>query len=429
MSAQSLIKLGQEVQRSAATLEAELQKNNYPHPTFEEDGPSSYPPAITHPELQLARKNLLTACTTLTDLALGPIDRLKLIVGPELYRSGVLKVIDYHRIDQLVPKHGSISYDELSSTLGIYPGILKRTLRYAMAFHFFVETTNGEGISHTSLSRAFPNIQPWVRLLTSSQNWDSVQKFVDSLRIYNEPAQEGNAEKQIPFAIAHDGKPFFEVLRASTDPRFTMEMFSAAMKAFASNTADLTDEFYVRAFDWAALGEGPVIDVGGGNGYVSVALAKAFPKLHFIVQDLPQIEKSANETIPDDLKDRVKFMAHDFFTPQPKDIQPKAYFMKSVLHDWSDEDCARILKNMVREFEKGVRLFDIDRIMPRSGERPAYEEAFMRYTDLLMFSMLGAKERDLDMWESLCSMVDERLKVKSWKTPQGSEWGMLEFGF
>lgn len=426
---QSLIELAQEVQHNAAILEAELRKANFPSPTFAEDGPSGYPSAITHPDLQRARTELITACSTLTDLARGPTDQLKDISNLDALRSVVLRVIDYYRIDQLVPSHGSISYDNLGAKLNMYPGILQRILRYAMTFHFFAETSDGNSVTHTSVSRAFPNIQPWVRLATSGHVRRAFEKIVDALEVYSEPLKYEKSETQIPFAIAHDGKAFFEVLQESKDKMFNMDMFSSAMKSFTANSAGLTNEFIVRGFDWGALGEGTVVDVGGGNGYIAAAIAKAFPKLRLVVQDLPINEGPASQAIPDDLKGRVTFMAHDFFTPQPEGLAPKAYFMKSILHDWSDEDCVKILTNLVPSFEKDVRLFDVDRIMPKPGERPEHEEAAMRFADMLMFSMLAAKERDLANWERLCDMVDPRLKVKSWKTPQGSEWAMLEIGF
>jgi len=42
-------------------------------------------------------------------------------------------------------------------------------------------------------------------------------------------------------------------------------------------------------FDWAGLAEGSlIVDVGGGIGSTSMALAKAFPYLRFCIQDRPK---------------------------------------------------------------------------------------------------------------------------------------------
>ena len=44
------------------------------------------------------------------------------------------------------------------------------------------------------------------------------------------------------------------------------------------------------ALDWKSLSPGSVVvDVGGGVGLVSSALAKAFPHLRYVVQDLEKV--------------------------------------------------------------------------------------------------------------------------------------------
>ena len=56
-----------------------------------------------------------------------------------------------------------------------------------------------------------------------------------------------------------------------------------------------------------------IVDVGGANGHVSMALARAYPNLHFIVQDLEHNIVKARAEIPEDLKGRVDLQVHDFF--------------------------------------------------------------------------------------------------------------------
>lgn len=52
----------------------------------------------------------------------------------------------------------------------------------------------------------------------------------------------------------------------------------------------LTDEY--TGFDWAALPKGSiVVDVGGGVGNLTMALAKVHKHLRFIVQDRPATVK------------------------------------------------------------------------------------------------------------------------------------------
>lgn len=66
-------------------------------------------------------------------------------------------------------------------------------------------------------------------------------------------------------------------------------------------------------------------------GYVSLAIAEAFPKLKFVVQDLKGMRSSeALTSVPRSLRDRVELTIHDFFDVQP--VVAEAYFFRHVFH-------------------------------------------------------------------------------------------------
>ena len=57
--------------------------------------------------------------------------------------------------------------------------------------------------------------------------------------------------------------------------------------------------------------------MGGNFGYVSVAIAEAFPELSVIVQDLKGMRSAeALASMPQSLRDRVELTVHDFFDVQ-----------------------------------------------------------------------------------------------------------------
>jgi ubiquinone/menaquinone biosynthesis C-methylase UbiE len=67
-----------------------------------------------------------------------------------------------------------------------------------------------------------------------------------------------------------------------------------------------------------------VCDVGGGVGNISVQLAKCYPALRLVLQDLPEQLKIAKQEIwpercPEAIMERrIEFVPLDFFTELPK---------------------------------------------------------------------------------------------------------------
>ena len=55
--------------------------------------------------------------------------------------------------------------------------------------------------------------------------------------------------------------------------------------------------------------------------------------------------------------------AHDFFDPQPI-TNADVFFVKCVLHDWSDPYCVKILRQLRDAAKPETRLFVMDKIVP-----------------------------------------------------------------
>lgn len=187
------------------------------------------------------------------------------------------------------------------------------------------------------------------------------------------PVDEGEAN-QAGFneAFATD-KPFFDWLQEESQTG-RKENFAKAMGGLSVPGGMLDGAILVNQFDWASLGEGTVVDVGdcllprlfslfshpyqvgGGKGHISTILAKAYPKLNFVVQDLDSVVQLGKDSVPTDLLPRFEFMPCSFLDPQP-DLRGRVkgrvtYFMRTILHDWSIKYCVRILKNIVGVLEE-----------------------------------------------------------------------------
>ncbi|KAH9225206.1 hypothetical protein K456DRAFT_1755521 [Colletotrichum gloeosporioides 23] len=126
---------------------------------------------------------------------------------------------------------------------------------------------------------------------------------------------------------------------------------------------------HVLDYPWSNLGNGAtVVDVGGGVGGFALQMLKAHPHLRFIVQDRPEvISQGKNEVFPIHapwaLKDdQVTFMDHDFFQPNPV-VGADVYWLRRILHDWSDEPCLKILKALKVAMRPNSRILLADCVL------------------------------------------------------------------
>lgn len=174
------------------------------------------------------------------------------------------------------------------------------------------------------------------------------------------------------------GAGFWEWLGAHPEERAA---FDAAMAGERDRPAER-----LAALEWR---EGEiVVDVGGGNGALLAELIRRRPELRGIVLDLP-------ETVRDEaaLHDRIQFVAGSFFDAVPAG---DAYVLSGILHDWPDEDAARIVRTIRRAAPPHARL-----LINESVIKPGNEPAGAKWLDLLMLVLAGGRERDEEQWRSL----------------------------
>jgi O-methyltransferase domain len=174
------------------------------------------------------------------------------------------------------------------------------------------------------------------------------------------------------------GIGFWEWLAEHPDERAA---FDAAMAAGRDRPAER-----LAALEWR---EGEiVVDVGGGNGALLVELIRRRPELRGIVLDLP-------ETVRDEaaLGERIDFVAGSFFESVP---EGDAYLLSGILHDWPDDDAARILRTIRRAAPPHGRL-----LISESVIKPDNEPDGAKWLDLLMLVLAGGRERSEEQWRAL----------------------------
>lgn len=155
-----------------------------------------------------------------------------------------------------------------------------------------------------------------------------------------------------------------------------LSRFKDAM-TFLHTSPGLQKSYVLNGFDWASLGNGLIVDVGGSHGLVSQEIAREFPSLSFVVQDLPNVIEDAKTKVPADLAGRVTFMAHDMFSEQPV-TDADVYYFRWILHSWSDKYCIKILRSLIPALKAGARIMFSERCLEAPNILGSHEEKVNR---------------------------------------------------
>ncbi|KAK1298495.1 Trans-resveratrol di-O-methyltransferase [Acorus calamus] len=158
-----------------------------------------------------------------------------------------------------------------------------------------------------------------------------------------------HSDQPTPFAKAH-GVEVFEMAGRSESLN---RMFNEAMACDSRLVAKALVEQHRNAF----VGVKSLVDVGGGTGSLAATIAKAFPSIKCTVLDLPHVVANA----PKD--GVVELVGGNMFEHVPP---ADAVLLKTVLHDWSDKDCVKILKQCKKAIppkENGGKVMILDMIV------------------------------------------------------------------
>lgn len=188
-------------------------------------------------------------------------------------------------------------------------------------------------------------------------------------------------------------------------------LFGKGVFEYLDDQAEENDQF-ARAMDNYAELENPVIaeccsvsealtvvDVGGGHGGFLKALLSQNEQLNGTLFDQPHIIKQAtNKSV---LNLRFDMKGGSFFDEISVDAD--AYILKRILHDWSDQDCCKILQTVKEAMKPDSKLYVIDAIVPE-GNLPHFSK------NLEAFLMTwGGQERDRAEFEHLFNKVGLKL--------------------
>ncbi|XWS71185.1 hypothetical protein CRYUN_Cryun03dG0117300 [Craigia yunnanensis] len=205
--------------------------------------------------------------------------------------------------------------------------------------------------------------------------------FLDSWSQLKDAILEGG----VPFDRVH-GTNVYEY--SGRDPRFN-QVFNTAL---INPTTILLKKILESYKGFEQLNR--VVDVGGGLGVTLSAITSKYPSIKGINFDLPHVIQHAP------VYPGVEHVGGDMFESVPKG---DAIFMKGILHNWSDDNCLKLLKNCYNAIPDDGKVIAVNAVLPIVPETNVYARVNSQMDVLMMTQNSGGKERTKPEFEVLAN--------------------------
>lgn len=200
-----------------------------------------------------------------------------------------------------------------------------------------------------------------------SFNWSAFNELGYSVRTGEEAVQKVY------------GKRIYDYL---AENREESEIFDRSM----SNLTELAIDPILNAYDFSKCRT--IADIGGGEGLLLSAILFKNPGTSGILFDLQEgLARAQTITQKYGVTERIKIIPGSFFETAP--VGAEIYLLKNILHNWSDEDCIRILKNIRNVLPDNGKIVILEMVIEEDNK-----PSFGKLIDIqMMVFMQKGKER------------------------------------
>ncbi|MDJ0706287.1 MAG: methyltransferase, partial [Leptolyngbyaceae cyanobacterium MO_188.B28] len=165
------------------------------------------------------------------------------------------------------------------------------------------------------------------------------------------------------------------------------------------------------AYDFSGINQ--IVDIAGGHGALIASILAANPQLQGVLFDLPSVVAGAEDLLArEGVTERCEVVGGSFFEALPSGGD--AYILSHILHDWSDQDCLKMLRNIRRAIAENGKLLVVEMLIP-PGDAPHFGK-LLDITMMTIFS--GGRERTKTEYEQLFQAAGFQLtQVKPTTSP------------
>jgi hypothetical protein len=287
---------------------------------------------------------------------------------------------------------GPMTSADLAAPVGVLPDRMERLLRALAGEGVFKKLDDGRYENTPTsalLAPSTPGNVHAVVLMTGEEHYFGWRRFLECLKA-------PTTAFELEF-----GEPIFSWYAKNAE---AARNFNQAMRDYSAAQIPAI----VAAFDASKFRR--IVDVGGGHGGLLMGLLDRAKQARGTVFDLEQGLAAARAAGLGG-NPRVDLVAGDFF----KSVVAGGdlYVLKFILHDWDDERCRTILRNVRAAMVPGGKVLVCEQLVgPPNQPDPA------KWMDLHMMAMPGGTERTEAEFGLLFATSGLRLR-KTTRTPVG----------
>lgn len=273
---------------------------------------------------------------------------------------------------------GPLPIHDLAAKVGADPGALRRLLRALISKGIFAQRDDGRyeltPLADPLRCDAPVSMAPIARFVGSRQHREHWSLLTEAIK---------TGTSVVPTLRS---KSFFDYL--GDDPEFG-QIFNDAMTSWSN----LVIGPVIEAYDFTPYGM--IVDVAGGQGRLLAAILAAAPNAQGVLYDLPEVIAGATPLLRENhVAERVRLAEGSFFDGVP--AGGDAYVLKMIIHDWDDDACVQILRNVRSAAAAGTALLLLEVIISEDDS-----ESIAKWMDLDVLLFNNGRERTTSEYRRL----------------------------